>query len=263
MVRIFKLFIVAAVLVSSAFIGSPLFAAAPDDGYAPPPVVQSEANTVGADGNPSLGWGTYSGQYLALPASTFFPRASTTTYDYASGGYVYRTGGDAFFMAPITLPQGVYLDGVRLYYYDNSANNISVYVARYYDDTSPSYEYLVSGWTTTGTPGYTSEYIAVGHTIQYSSPENSYVIWVNLPDTTSTTMFKGVRLFYHLQISPAPATASFSDVPTTHPFFQYIEALYASRITTGYGSTGTYHPDDPVTRGQMAAFLARALGLQW
>lgn len=64
------------------------------------------------------------------------------------------------------------------------------------------------------------------------------------------------------QVSPAPATASFADVPTSHPFFPYVEALVKSGVTGGCGS-GNYCPDSPLTRGQMAVFLAKALGLQW
>jgi hypothetical protein len=51
-------------------------------------------------------------------------------------------------------------------------------------------------------------------------------------------------------------------VPTSHPFFQYVEALVASGVTGGCGS-GNYCPDAPLTRGQMATFLSRALGLEW
>jgi S-layer homology domain len=51
-------------------------------------------------------------------------------------------------------------------------------------------------------------------------------------------------------------------VPTTDPAFQFIEALVASGITAGCGS-GNYCPDAPLTRRQMAVFLAKALGLQW
>jgi len=65
-----------------------------------------------------------------------------------------------------------------------------------------------------------------------------------------------------LPVSPAPATATFNDVPTNHPFFQFIEALYASGITGGcQAAPPLYCPDNPVTRGQMAVFLAKALGL--
>jgi hypothetical protein len=75
---------------------------------------------------------------------------------------------------------------------------------------------------------------------------------------------QAVRVYYTLQVSPPPATASFQDVPTGHPFFRFIEALRASGITAGCsGAPPLYCPDDPVTRGQMAVFLGRALGLHW
>ena len=67
---------------------------------------------------------------------------------------------------------------------------------------------------------------------------------------------------YQLQVSPAPATASFNDVPSSHPFFQFIEALAASGITSGCGN-GSFCPDAPLTRGQMAVFLAKGLGLSF
>jgi hypothetical protein len=65
-----------------------------------------------------------------------------------------------------------------------------------------------------------------------------------------------------LPVSPAPGSATFNDVPTDHPFFRFIEALYASGITAGcQAAPPLYCPDNPVTRGQMAVFLAKALGL--
>ena len=80
------------------------------------------------------------------------------------------------------------------------------------------------------------------------------------PDAT----LQAVRVFYNLQVSPAPATASFGDVSVFHPFFRFIEALRASGITTGCSDTPPlYCPDDPVTRGQMAVFLSKALGLHF
>ena len=72
----------------------------------------------------------------------------------------------------------------------------------------------------------------------------------------------GAAIGYRLQIGPAPATATFGDVPTTHLYFRAIEALAASGITAGCGS-GNFCPSQNVTRGEMAAFLARALGLHF
>ncbi len=63
-------------------------------------------------------------------------------------------------------------------------------------------------------------------------------------------------------VSPAPASASFTDVPKSHPFFQFVEALAKSGITGGCGG-GKFCPDNALTRGQMAVFLAKGLGLSW
>ena len=75
-------------------------------------------------------------------------------------------------------------------------------------------------------------------------------------------MVNKLQFSWTRQVSPPPATASFGDVPTNHPFFQFVEALAKSGITGGCGGEN-YCPDAPLTRGQMAVFLAKALGLQW
>ena len=49
----------------------------------------------------------------------------------------------------------------------------------------------------------------------------------------------------------------FSDVPPSHPLFQWVQKMRDLQITSGCGPT-TYCPDDPVTRGQMAVFIIRA-----
>lgn len=52
--------------------------------------------------------------------------------------------------------------------------------------------------------------------------------------------------------------------PANHQFFQFVEALADSGITAGCSAAPPlYCPDAPLTRGQMAAFLAKALGLHW
>ena len=75
----------------------------------------------------------------------------------------------------------------------------------------------------------------------------------------SQPLFGWVEIWWRRQVSSAPATASFNDVPTSHPFFQFIEALKASGITGGcQASPPLYCPDGSLTRGQMAVFVIRA-----
>ena len=59
---------------------------------------------------------------------------------------------------------------------------------------------------------------------------------------------------------PAVVLAShyFSDVPTSNSFHSQIGSMKDAGITSGCSAT-LYCPNDPVTRGQMAAFLRRGL----
>ncbi len=82
------------------------------------------------------------------------------------------------------------------------------------------------------------------------------------PYGDSQTRILGATFSYHLQVSPPPATPTFADVPSSDPAFADVEALAASGITGGCGG-GNFCPTNPVTRRQMAVFLAKALGLSY
>jgi hypothetical protein len=83
---------------------------------------------------------------------------------------------------------------------------------------------------------------------QAPAPDNEFFAWV--------------EVHWHRTVSPPPVVATFNDVPTSHPFFQYIEAIHAAGLSAGCGG-GNFCPDQPITRRQEAAFLAKALGLHW
>jgi hypothetical protein len=89
---------------------------------------------------------------------------------------------------------------------------------------------------------------------------NTYIAFVAAPSALAA--FNAVRIYYTLQVSPAPAVATFADVPAGHPFFRFVQALVAAGVTSGCGG-GRFCVDDPITRGQMAVFLAIALGLHF
>ena len=92
--------------------------------------------------------------------------------------------------------------------------------------------------------------------------EHQYVLTLEQAASPRPQYFGGVEVWWHRTVSPAPAVATFADVPTSHIFFQFVEALAASGITGGCGG-GNFCPDAPLTRGQMAVFLAKALGLHF
>jgi hypothetical protein len=83
------------------------------------------------------------------------------------------------------------------------------------------------------------------------SPQTQHIWFDNVQ---VTTQFPGTNI--------GPAT-TFIDVPATHLFNTEIEWLADTGTTRGCNppQNDRYCPDDPVTRAQMAAFLARALEL--
>jgi hypothetical protein len=116
--------------------------------------------------------------------------------------------------------------------------------------------------TTVSTPGCYIDSTEIAHLYDDARDHPLYIVihWEGPMD--GSLKFNDAFVDYHLAVSPAPATATFADVPTTHPFFQFVEALAASGITAGCGN-GNFCPDQPLTRGQMAVFLSKALGLNW
>jgi hypothetical protein len=214
---------------------------------------------------------------LQIPAAAFTPRGAGALTTYTVDGYVgWTTPG--YMWAPVFLSSGAAIDWMDTYYCDNNTTGtgtlspaaINFWLTRYtgYDDATRSFEDIPSAsqqsvdGTGTGCQ-YASTLISPSHTVNNDAHTGGgqYVVVVQ-PTATAGLAFKAVDFWWRRQISPAPATASFTDVPTTYQFFQQIEALKAAGITSGCTAT-TFCPNDPITRGQMAAFLARALGLYW
>lgn len=207
--------------------------------------------------NPNPAWGTSSTSIKQVHAYQFVPIDSSTTYSYdGSVTMRYRTGGLNWFDASLSLPSGVSVIGLEVDGCDNDASE-NIYAFLIVDTT------FYGGTLTSGTPGCGYFYYDLtGANIVTDNYNDTYALEVSLPSTGSNLKFRAVNVYYRLNVSPAPATATFADVPTSHPFFQYVEALAASGITGGCGG-GNFCPNNPVTRGQMAVFLSKALGLHF
>jgi hypothetical protein len=76
-----------------------------------------------------------------------------------------------------------------------------------------------------------------------------------LPDDlfTRQDMAKALSVAFEYEGSGA---STFSDVPYDHSYYKYIDGIASHNITDGY-TDGTYKPENPVTRAQFSAFLAR------
>ncbi len=65
-----------------------------------------------------------------------------------------------------------------------------------------------------------------------------------------------LKIYHGTSYTPPAATGVFSDVPVSMPLAPWIEEMARLSITSGCGP-GSYCPGNPVTRGQMAVFLAK------
>ena len=205
---------------------------------------------------------------LQIPSSSFTVRDSTTVFQQDGFGYTFATSSPSVttFWAPVDLPAGVIVDRLGLYSFDNDpANQITARFQRYDGTTAPATTAIASVVSAAGVPMYGYANVAMNHQIDNnaSAAGHHYMILIDIPVRSNLLRFRSVELQWHRVVSAAPATATFpTDVPTSHPFFRFIEALARSGISGGCGAS-SFCPDDPVTRGQMAVFMAAALGLHF
>ena len=165
-------------------------------------------------------------------------------------------------IAPIHLPTGALITSVTYFYFDNEAFSPSAVLLAHDASgaTTTQIQHTFPQWS----GGENLAVFPLATPLRIDNVASTYSIFLQMHRTTisSRSYLTRVRITYRLQVSPAPAFASFSDVPVGHPLHQFVEALVAAGITGGCGG-GNYCPDAAITRGQMAVFLAVALGLHW
>ena len=207
----------------------------------------------------ALDWGTLYPTMVAIDPAGIRPTSSSTVfYVYPSDGFRYRTGGNTWFNVSLSLPPGALVQSMAAEVCDyNSTVDVSLFFEQ--DQVLGSGTVWMN--TTSGAPGCGLFTLAIPD-VTVDNTNYHYSAGFELQASDASTRFGSLRVFYRLQVSPPPATATFTDVPVSHPFFQYVEALAASGITSGCTAT-KYCPNAPITRGQMAVFLAKALGLYW
>ena len=225
--------------------------------------------------------------WTSIGAPQFMPRSGTLPPQHGGNGYVYPDGADdlGFYWAQLYLPNGAEVKSMYMPVYDNNdASNITVELwgAQAYssafilgDSTPEQKMFGTASSGTTETPGYINLTVTPTEPLiirEYSDFDNDGLgntyFYIRVETTREATAvdsvvrFFGAAVQWTRTISPAPASASFDDVPTNYWAFREIEALSNSGITGGCGGSN-FCPDDAVTRAQMAVFLARALGLHW
>jgi len=197
----------------------------------------------------------------------FVPGRSDSVYSTTGGfgRFVNASATTVQFFSALDLPAGAVIDFIGFNNLNDGTPNVMAVHLRQRDNTGADTELFAldntphTSWATDINP------VPLGILWQGSQGNGlTPTLEIEVAPSANTQFFGQVEVHWKRTVSPAPGSASFNDVPTSHPFFQYIEALKASGITGGCSaSPPLYCPDNPVTRGQMAVFLAKALGLHW
>jgi hypothetical protein len=211
-------------------------------------------------------FGTADSGWTTILGSQHQPFSSITNYEGAAfDGSILFSGGHQFFDAQFQMPSGALFQEVTWFGRDESADILFGSV----------YRVCQTGFPAVGNPvvtllGSASSSNAESFTFVVSVPAGetvhnfscAYFARSNFATNgTPDLVLRKVRAGWKRQVSLAPLSATFpNDTPTTHPYFRFIEALAASGITAGC-APGFFCPNNPITRGEMAVFLAVALGL--
>ncbi len=210
-------------------------------------------------------WGIFLPSITQISAFQFVPYDSSTIVSVSTTDNMrYRTAGGYFLRSSLNLPSGVKIEGIEIYGCDdNPATDLSGDIYAWVVACTSGVCTWYGDVLTQGQPGCDYFYYDLSTAdLTVDNYVTNYFIEVRLSANDDSNRFQNFNVYYSRQVSPAPQTATFNDVPTTHPFFRFIEALNASGITAGCGG-GNFCPDAPLTRGQMAVFLSTALGLYW
>jgi hypothetical protein len=197
--------------------------------------------------------------YVHMNGLAFYPYSSASGYG-TGGPLRWATVANYGLEAPVQVPTGAIIDYLSLDACDTNAA-LDMPLSIYQCDTASGCT-VIASVTTTGSGGC-AVYSLSG--IGYTVDNGLHALDLEAVDAAAdgSLAVSNVTVGYRLQVSPAPATATFGDVDTGNLYFQFIEALAASGVTAGCDSVPNFCPDRPITRAEMAVFMAKALGLHF
>ena len=177
-------------------------------------------------------YGTSPDSIYHVPITDFVPFDSGSgTRDWffslAFARYTPGCTGPCLYAIP-RLPDGALLTGIEAYFCNTNPdhNNYPLGVQLYsslYDGTNNSY--LGAAVYSSSSNGCGEFQIADLTSLNYQVNyyNNQLVLVGRIDRSDGSQALAGVNLFYRLQVSPAPPTSDFGDVPTSSPQYQFIE----------------------------------------
>lgn len=241
--------------------------------YALPGALERLLDPPSAEVEPEPPYGTADRSYTGVSSVEFTADLAAVLFRNLATRELYCADANnwAFASAQIPLPTGASLEVVNFYASDfHSTHNATLFVDEVCQNLfgGPP-EVTVLGSVSTIFSGRQLRTLVFDPTVTIRVNSGcTYNARIRFSNSNDVCVGSDIIALSHVsagwkrQISPAPDTATFDDVPTEHIFFRHIEALADSAITSGCDADN-FCPDAPLTRGQMAVFLAKALGLHW
>jgi hypothetical protein len=210
-------------------------------------------------------WGVDHPDAYNVHAYDFQANTSTDLVLDDGNGYRYFGAPSVPYMAaPVRLPAGVHIGALTISKCSAVAGDL---VYALYDNLGGGAGggggNLVAGPYTAGS-GCTWEAHSADYFYETTNSHPLYLVIYFAGDWwDGATKFNSVGVTYRRVVGSFQKGGQlFDDVPFSDFGYNHIAALYYSGITGGCGGDD-FCPDSPVTRRQMAIFIARALGLNW
>jgi hypothetical protein len=204
-------------------------------------------------------FGTDDLTYVRFNGLDFYPYSGAATY--VTSGIGRRLTAPGSLEASLHVPSGAVIDYLQLDACDTGGSfmRLEIFQCDPFGFNCASQTNV----TTMGAGGCQTVSVS-GIGLAVDNESHSLTLEVDDNAGDGTLSIANAIVGYRLQVSEAPAIATFDDVPTDHPYFQFIEALSAAGITAGcLQNPPLYCPDREITRGEMAVYMAKALGLHF
>jgi hypothetical protein len=216
-------------------------------------------------------WVTPGEQEKVVVLSAYDFQLEDPNYVFRSDGYRRWPSGPSDFRARINLPDGALITAAELEACNSPSATTGVHVslsetcdASVAASCQTQFSDILS-FQTAGTCGT----VRLNY---YEIPEANNrhkLYWVTgfVGAHDGSNQLVSVRVYYKqtVRFGDVLQTPSFADVPTDHPFYNFVESLYRSGATGGCGRDANdnllFCPDRPLTRGEAAVLLTKIAGL--
>jgi hypothetical protein len=124
-----------------------------------------------------------------IPALTFMPYSSSTTYEGTNPWRYWTGGGSNLFTAPVYLPAGAQITQVYVDYYDNAAGDVLLWLVDVRPGSFSNYTFYGPA-ASVGTPGFGRlELNLIGNNIIVDNAGHTYLVHVGLGVTNANNSF--------------------------------------------------------------------------